>query len=163
MHMTRCDGRWIFLLAFAGLLIPQSVSASGAVITDAALHEGGTVYGQLVDEEGIPGKAVQVVVRHNQRVVAVAKTDARGRFAVSGLRGGVYEVQTTRGSEVYRLWAPNTAPPAAKRSILLVTGDTVVRGQIDMDRYGPAIRGAIAGGLVTGLTYWAIDYNPDGS
>jgi hypothetical protein len=162
MRITRCDSRWILLVAVAGLLVPRSVSASDAGISDAALQAGGTLYGQLVDAEGIPRKAAQVALRHDQRVIAVAKTDAQGRFAVSGLRGGIYQVETTFGSQTYRLWAPNTAPPAARESILLTSGD-IVRGQIDMDRYGPAIRGAIAGGLLTGLTYWAIDYNPTGS
>jgi hypothetical protein len=29
--------------------------------------------------------------------------------------------------------------------------------------YGPAIRGAVAGGLIVGGSYWALDYNPTGS
>jgi hypothetical protein len=163
MHLKICDSRWLLLLAVAGLLLPQSVPASGVAISDASLHDGGTLYGQLVDGEGIPQQAVQVKLRHGQEVVAVAKTDALGRFAIGDLRSGVYEVETVHGSQVYRLWAPRTAPPAAQQRILVVTGNEIVRGQTYKEQYGPAIRGAVAGGLITGLTYWAFDYNPTGS
>lgn len=163
MDITRRATGWIFLFAFTAFLLPQSLFAAGAGISDAALQNGGTLHGQLVDQEGLPQKGVDVVLRHDLRVVAVTKTDSLGRFAITGLRAGVYQVVTTRGSHVYRLWAPKTAPPAAQQRILLVTASEIVRGQIDMDRYGPAIRGAVAGGLITGLTYWAIDHNPEGS
>ena len=163
MHLAGCDRRWIFLVAFAGLLVPQSVFAAGEAIADTALHDGGTLFGQLIDKEGAPQKAEQVVLRHDRRVVAIAKTNDQGRFAVGGLRAGVYQLETTRGTQLIRLWAADTAPPSAKPTVVMVSGDRIVRGQIDMDKYGPAIRGAIAGGLLTGLTYWAIDYNPEGS
>ncbi len=30
---------------------------------------------------------------------------------------------------MYRLWAPNTAPPVAQQGVILVVGDDVIRGQ----------------------------------
>jgi hypothetical protein len=160
--MTKCDVQWILLFVFAGLLA-QPVFASNPAISDASLQDGGVLFGQLVDQQGIPRKAVQVVLRQGQHVVAATKTDSLGRFSISGLRAGVYQIETAQGEKVYRLWSPTTAPPAAQQNILMVTANDVVRGQIDLSTYGPAVRGAIAGGLITGLTYWALDHNDEGS
>ena len=77
MRLTRSDARWNLLLAFAALLFPQSGFASDFGISDVSLHKGGTLYGQLVDEQGGPQTNSEVVLRHDQRVVAVAKTSFR--------------------------------------------------------------------------------------
>ena len=63
------------------------------------------------------------------------------------------------GGRSVRLWASQTAPPVAQQAVLIIADRDVVRGEIDMDKYGPAIRGAIAGGVITGLTFWALDHN----
>lgn len=167
MRFTSRTSRWLFnLAAVTALLLPQFASARSPsqMVTDVALQEGGVLRGQLVTSTGLPEKSARVVLLQNQELIAAAETSPEGHFAVSGLRPGVYQIETDRGGGAYRLWAPQTAPPSANQGVLLVTGDEVARGQhIDMDRYGPAIRGAIAGGLITGFTYWALDHNPPGS
>ena len=45
------------------------------------------------------------------------------------MTAGVYELQTAGSSDVYRLWAPRTAPPAAQDGVLLVADEQVVLGQ----------------------------------
>ena len=45
------------------------------------------------------------------------------------MSGGVYDLRRQHSSGVYRLWAPRTAPPAAEKGVLLVTGDGVQLGQ----------------------------------
>ena len=39
-------------------------------------------------------------------------------------------VETPDGAAIYRLWAPNTAPPAATASALLIHSDSLVRGNL---------------------------------
>lgn len=110
----------------------QPGAASGAVIRDVALHPGGQLRGQVVDAQQHP--CVQIPLRvirvSDQAPVATAQTDGQGQFAVSGLTGGVYRVETPAGAAVYRLWAPNTAPPSAIASALVVQGDPAVRGNL---------------------------------
>ena len=79
----------------------------------------------------------------NGKEIARLETDQRGRFAVNGLKGGVYQVATVGQQGVYRMWAPRTAPPVAKKGLILVSGD-VVRGQ----GYGPGPSGPFS--TVTG-------------
>ena len=65
----------------------------------------------------------------NGKTLSVAQTDAAGRFTLANMSGGVYELQTASNTDVYRLWAPRTAPPAAQDSVLLVNDQNVVLGQ----------------------------------
>ena len=127
-------------LASFGIVCPQWVQAGNAqtpvqatrpvsAVKDIALGEGGTFQGAVLDPQGQPVARTAVVVAKADQLVAQAHTDEAGRFAISGLQGGVYQVATVSGVEVYRLWAPNTAPPAAGQEALLMAGDTLVRGQ----------------------------------
>jgi len=108
-----------------------SSAASSGEIRDVALQAGGALMGQVVDLQGNPCQvAVRVVRASDQAPLSVVQTDAQGRFAVNGLKGGVYRVETPAGAAIYRLWAPNTAPPSATASALVVHGDSTVRGNL---------------------------------
>jgi hypothetical protein len=122
-----------------GTVLPQSLlaatPATGArttpqvAVIDVALGQGGALRGQLVDAAGAPLAGATVSVQQNGREVTSTATGAKGDFAVSGLRGGVYQVATAGNVGVYRLWAAETAPPAAQQQALLVSGGEAVRGQ----------------------------------
>ena len=127
-----------------GLLIPSPAvfaveRAHGApaipgfeapLISDIALGPGGTLAGQVVSEagQGVPG--IPVTVRHNETVVATTTSGAEGKFIVGGLQGGIFHVSAGQGLEIYRLWAPETAPPAAGKVALIVHNGITVRGQV---------------------------------
>lgn len=111
---------------------PDSRAASargGATIQDVALDADDTLAGQLVDPQGQAISRAAVVIQqgdHGRQLV----TDEEGRFAVAGLRGGVYQVQTATTSGTYRCWTHSAAPPTATRSILLVDQQaSLLRGQ----------------------------------
>ena len=70
-----------------------------------------------------------VSIRYANHEVVRTTTDENGVFAAKGLRGGQYELLTDDGVSACRLWAADTAPPAARPAALLVSGDNVVRGQ----------------------------------
>ena len=130
-------------LASFGIVCPQLVQAGNSqapaqahqaahpvsAVKDVALAEGGTFKGAVLNPQGHPVARTAVVVAKADQLIAQTHTDEDGRFAMSGLQGGVYQVATVSGVEIYRLWAPNTAPPAAGREALLMAGDTLVRGQ----------------------------------
>ena len=134
-----------------------------------ALQDGGVLYGQVLDTQKQPIANQEVRILSQGRLIIAVKTNAQGQFGVRGLRGGVHTIESTRSRQIVQLWAPRTAPPSADRIAVMVasneplTAAPVIRAQLGGDNYGPAIRGAVAGGLVTGLTYWGLDYNPSGS
>ncbi|MBN2023887.1 MAG: hypothetical protein JW809_13980 [Pirellulales bacterium] len=72
---------------------------------------------------------VPVVLRHQNRDVAMPKTDAKGYFAAKGLRAGVYQMAASEGRGTYRLWAPGTAPPTAHQGALIVNHGPLARAQ----------------------------------
>ena len=134
-------------LACLGLLIPQGALGAGPVrcaekpetadsmvdsqtrVLDVALLDGGELRGQVMDREGSPAIQTEVSVSRQGQVVKTTRTDAEGKFRVTGLRGGVYVIATADASGVYRLWASNTAPPVAQPDVLIVAGGDAVRGQ----------------------------------
>jgi hypothetical protein len=118
------------------MLMPRAAWAAGQRaagndqrVIDVALEAGGLLQGQVVDTENVATAACEVVLLRNGQEVARTTADREGRFSVSGLRGGVYQVMAGGGGGVYRLWAPRTAPPSASSSALVVAGE-VVRGQM---------------------------------
>ena len=133
-----------------GMVLPTSVAGaadplpsgraavstpSRVAVTDLALGKNGTMQGLVVDAQGVPLQGEPIVVQQAGREVARVASDQRGYFQVTGLRGGVYQVFTAQGGGAFRLWAPGTAPPAAKAGVIIVSGGNVVRGQRPLGDY----------------------------
>ena len=122
--------------ASLGMVLPPNAFAAStqgarpatSAVRDVALHDGGSLTGQVLDAAGTPVADTAVAVLEQGRPIASTQTGADGRFAMTGVKAGVYEVATSHGVTVCRLWAPRTAPPAAQADALVVHGDTVVRG-----------------------------------
>jgi hypothetical protein len=83
----------------------------------------------LIDPQGAPEAGIDVALVKDGAVVAAARTDTEGRFALADMKAGVYQLQTPRANAVCRVWAPNTAPPVAQPGVLLVSSQNVVRQQ----------------------------------
>ena len=119
-------------VATFGMVLPPSAIAAEPVAagpTDVALRSGGVLVGQVVDQQGAAKAGAPVSIRFAEHEVVRTVTDQNGVFAAQGLRGGQYQLLTVDGMTVCRLWAPDTAPPAARPAALLVSGNTAVRGQ----------------------------------
>lgn len=135
---------WFVLLCSVFLLPVQQLLAANpqpnrpttpatTTVRDVALQAGGVLEGQVLDTQGQPVanaavRAVGLGTRAEQ--VRTAQADAAGRFQIAGLSGGVYRLETAQGLVICRLWAPNTSPPAAESSVLLVHGGETVRGNL---------------------------------
>jgi hypothetical protein len=145
----------LVLLAGLGTCLPNSAfaavgTAAAPPITDVALRDGGVLVGQVVDAQGVVQANVRVSLQDTQsHEIAAVATNKEGLFAVSNVRGGVYQLVTPQGRGIYRLWAPGTAPPSAQEGALIVNGD-VVRGEDGVPRSGlkfwlsnPLVIGAI--------------------
>ena len=136
MRVSLILQRGVVALAALGLLLPQTVMAGQAKkgrpatrVIDVALGAENTLQGSVNDPQGAPISDSPVVLMHGKGIVATAQTDAQGRFAFSGLRGGIYGVGAGGVVTACRVWAPRTAPPAANRGLLIVSKGEVVRGR----------------------------------
>lgn len=113
----------------------QAAAAAKPSIVDVQLADRGRLYGVVVDPQGSPKAGVAVRVGQFERQVAESRTDESGRFSVSGLRGGTYQLAINGSGSVVRAWAPNTAPPGAKQCVLIVTGQGIARGQMPLEDF----------------------------
>lgn len=134
MMVTKLSSRLALFLAMTGLCLPTQVLAAdpappSPAVVDVALGDGGVLQGLAVDPQGAPKADLAVALRSGDQELGAAKTDQAGRFAFSGLRGGVYQLATAESQGVVRVWAPRTAPPYAQQGVMLVSGESVVRGQ----------------------------------
>ena len=112
------------------LLSPTAMTAAPLVApSDVALGNGGVLVGQVVDAQGAAVAMATVTLADHKQEIAQVRADQEGKFSVSGLRGGVYRISFRGQDAMYRLWAPNTAPPVAQQGVILVVGDDVIRGQ----------------------------------
>jgi hypothetical protein len=134
-------------LASTGLLIPQAALAAppathpiagdtmtldappSVTVIDVALGDGGVLRGQVVDPQGMPLAGTAVYLRQQQQQVGATLTNTSGSFVLTGLHGGIYQAEAAQGQGTYRLWAPRTAPPAAKSAAMIVAGSNTLRGQ----------------------------------
>jgi hypothetical protein len=146
MRLMRLLRGSVVAAASLGLFVPQmdyaanpgTASPSGtpgireaAPVQDVALQPNGVLRGQVLDGQGRPVANGAVVVAQQGQLVTRTLTDEQGRFAVAGLRGGLYQVVTAQGGGVYRVWTAEAAPPVAKSAALIVNDETVVRGMQD--------------------------------
>lgn len=100
-----------------------------ARFADVQLQKDGLLLGFVLDDQGNPLEKAIVKVTHKDRVIATAKTNQRGAYAIQGLRGGVHVVDVADTQSHFRFWTERTAPPAATKSALTVTQGKVVRAQ----------------------------------
>ncbi|MEO1998458.1 MAG: hypothetical protein ABGZ17_24710 [Planctomycetaceae bacterium] len=107
-----------------------AVPARTVAIGDVALGNQGLLLGQAVDHQGHALDGAVVKVYFGDSPVAQVVADQNGKFAVQGLRGGVHRIVAGQSEQIVRLWASNTAPPAAQQTALVVENDNAVRGQL---------------------------------
>lgn len=130
---------------------PTAPQPAAPAIADVALQDGGRLLVQTVDAQGIATAGQTVSVWQEGRQLAAASSDKEGHLAIAGLRGGVYQVRAGENVALYRLWAPQTAPPAAQPGVLMVNGQHVFRGQSPIGSFfaNPWVWGTIIAAAIT--------------
>jgi len=115
----------MILLAIVGICLPELALAAPPTappaVIDVAMADGGVLHGQVVDLQGGNTTGVSVSVRSQDKEITRTTTAKDGRFAVQGLRGGVYQVAAGEGQGVYRLWTAKAAPPSAQKNAIVFT------------------------------------------
>jgi hypothetical protein len=127
-------------LATIGILVPNTGVAIGAEtqiaaksstsVVDVSLVDGGVLQGQVVSPQGQVVANAPVILHQGRTEVAKTTTDKDGRFALKGVKGGVYAVSTNGAVGVVRAWTSRTAPPSSVTSVLLVPQDLTARAQL---------------------------------
>ena len=150
----------VILAVCLGLVLPVpeawGIEASRAPgqpaleVADVVLDARGGLQGVGVDVRGAPQPAAKVALVQQKRDVGLAQADQFGRFRISGLRGGVYMLQSGGQGRFVRLWTASTAPPKTKSTALIVVGNGVVRGQMPLEQFFASDAVVIAG-LVAAL------------
>ncbi len=118
-------------LSCVGMLLSPTALASTVqpAPRDVVLQEGGVLHGHVIDAEGAALVKTEVTLENQSQEVLRLQTDGEGNFSVVGMQGGVYKVASLGNENVVRVWAPNTAPPAAQQTLTMVVGNDVVRAQ----------------------------------
>ena len=159
MKRIRILKAWAGCLACCGMLLPMPAIQAAATdqttvsqpgmpakqVIDVELRGGGLLLGQVVGPAGKPLVGTRVSLRRLDREVATTVTDPSGYFFARGLRGGTYEIIAGPTRQLYRLWAPGTAPPTAGPGALIVVGGHQVRGQTGPTGYWLSNPWVIAG------------------
>lgn len=122
--------KWILLwAALIGTTCSPAVQAAApspnsirGTIQDVELNREGQVWGQVVDSQGNPVASSTVRVSRQGELIATTQSSATGHFALAGLRPGLYEVSAADQQLNCRVWAHETAPPAARNGIVLGQG-----------------------------------------
>ena len=107
--------RAVLCLACLGMIVPHGVLASEQIAAppmNLKLTANGTLNGVVVDTQGKPTQTT-VVVRFNGVPVARAHTNSSGRFAVSGVRAGVHQIQAGTNHSVAVSYTHLTLPTKA--------------------------------------------------
>ena len=116
-------------VCFGVLLSGPVMAGSQGIIKDVELTADGTLYGQVSTPEGNAVSDARVYLRYQGAPIAVAKSNAKGQFAISGVRGGAHEVVVGAVNHPVRLWNNGAAPKAATSQLGLAVDETIIRAQ----------------------------------
>lgn len=108
---------------------PQAgqTARAGLKPLDIELKPTGLLTGTVLDPQGSPLAARQIQLLSGAKPLVTATTNEQGQFAIRGVQPGIYSIATGTDVAVFRVWAPNTAPPAARPQAVLYSG-MVARG-----------------------------------
>ncbi|WP_437228417.1 carboxypeptidase-like regulatory domain-containing protein [Planctomicrobium sp. SH661] len=129
----RLSGSLALLVCVATLRAdpPRHQARPQETVMDVSLNGDSVLEGYLIDPFGKVLKDTTVTIVQNRKVVWTGKTNAEGHFQVKGLSSGVYHVGNDAHSTCCRVWANESAPPRASRSLLLTRDLKSSRGSGD--------------------------------
>jgi hypothetical protein len=142
MNWFQRIGRLAGILAVTNLIFPvtllqaappysaeHSTGSRKPQIRDVELRSDGQLVGQIAKVNGQPAAAQQLIAIQDGRHLGVVTSDQLGRFRITGLHGGLFQIVSGGRITLCRGWADGTAPPVASRELLLVQPGVIERGQ----------------------------------
>ena len=155
-------------LATVGVVLPNTTtyaaekqvsSKASTAIIDVSLVDGGVLQGQVITAQGQALANAPVVVHQGKTELGTTNTDKNGKFALQGLKGGVYVVSTKGASGVVRAWTPRTAPPSSVQAVLLVPQTETARAQYEEEGTNWGLGALVVGGIAATVIAVSIDHN----
>ena len=128
-------GYCLSLAAVVGIVLPAQINAAepaaaaAPLAIDVALDAEGSLAGMVVGTHGQPAAGAPVSLSAAGVGPIRVVTDDEGRFRVTGLRGGIYQIAAGERAVAFRVWTPAAAPPGAQRRVMLVIDGGTARGQ----------------------------------
>lgn len=163
-----CSALGALALSLTLLTAPTSAaeptpSPAPQLVRDVALGPDGILRGRVFAPSTRP-LWVRIEPAGGPRNAGATVAVDQGRFAVAGLRRGMYHVSLGGGpasvAQVYRVWEAGIAPPAAAAEMILVAGPpAVVRGQRPVTMPAVSLKqaalysGIVAGAVATPIIY----------
>jgi len=98
-------------------------------ILDVVLGPAGELTGVVLDVQGQPVPHTPVTLRQLGRPMGSCQADGEGRFVLTGVRGGVFQIEAAGTIKVCRVWVADTQPPSAQHNVLVIASGDVMRGQ----------------------------------
>jgi len=143
-----------------------AATAARPVLVQDVVLDRGVLHGVIVPDPAEPDRGrtvagVRVAALRDGEAVAETRSDAAGRFTLSGLRGGRYAIVVARPGRVesnyLRVWTPGAAPPKASAVARLVPGGGIVLGQGPLPAVSfseaALIAGVVAGAVAAPIIY----------
>ena len=124
--LTKCAS---IAVCFGVLLSGPVMAGTPGIIKDVELTKAGVLYGQVSSSKSKLVPNAVVYLRHQGVTVAKARSNADGRFAISGVRGGAHEVVVGAVHSPVRLWSAGAAPKGALKGIAVSAEETIIRAQ----------------------------------
>lgn len=136
-----------------GSIAPAKMFASKSLpmALDVALDRNHSLSGEVRDAQGRLQLDTDVVLWQGNDMLQRTRTDQRGRFQFSKLRGGEYRIATPDTTIACRAWVASLAPPNARKSLLVVANMYSVRGQRPINEvfcFNPFLMGTIVAAAI---------------
>lgn len=130
--------RFVFLL----ILVAQFLGTGSAhadqstppglstAIVDVELAVNGTVTMIAVNQQGERVAGIPFWLRSSRGDQQLQRSNADGMVVFTDVQPGSYEVQGLSQRFLVRVWTPAAAPPIARKRLLFVADNRVIRGQL---------------------------------
>jgi|GEM_PF-3094914 len=133
------------------LIAKDAVVAKRELALDLALDAQGSLSGEVRNEQGQLQVDTDVVLWQGSRMLQRTRTNQRGQFRFTRLRGGMYRIATPDVTLACRAWTAKLAPPNARQSLLVVANMYSARGQQPINEvfcFNPFLMGTIVAAAI---------------
>ena len=133
------------------IIAKDAVVAKRELALDIALDVHGSLSGEVRNAQGQLQLDTDVVLWQGNQMLQRTRTNERGQFRFTRLRGGMYRIATPDITLACRAWTAKLAPPSARQSLLVVANMYSARGQQPINEvfcFNPFLMGTIVAAAI---------------
>ncbi len=98
-------------------------------IADIELQDGHILEGTIVDQSGRPVAGSAVAIGQQSKMIAYLDTDSSGRYRLTHVKPGIYQVASYAGVQSVRVHSDNAPAGALHGIVQVIDQEGIVRGQ----------------------------------